>query len=184
MQVKELELKDCLLFKPEIYKDERGTFFEWFQNSVFTEYSNKPFELVQVNCSVSRKGVLRGIHYTRKNPGQSKIVTCLSGKIFDVLFDLRKNSPTFGNWQSIELDSLNPSAVYVPWGVGHGFMALSENSVVTYLCDLRYDPKNEFDLNALDPNLKIDWPSNFEVIQSIKDKNAPMLEDVIADLPE
>ena len=177
-----LSISGCWIYKPDVFEDERGKFFEWYQDSTFNVETKEFFNLAQANCSISRKGALRGLHFTTKAPGQSKLVTVFSGKVFDVLVDLRTSSPTFGKWESVVLDSKVPSTMYVPWGIGHGFLAL-EDSVFAYLCDKRYDPKNEYDLNAFDPELNINWPIEVGVIQSKKDKEAPFLNTILETLP-
>lgn len=184
MSVRNLSIPGCWIYEPEIFKDSRGQFFEWYQDSTFKSETGKFFNLAQANCSISKKGVLRGIHFTVKAPGQSKLITVFSGKVFDVLVDLRKGSPTFGQWESVILDSNNPQTIYIPWGVGHGFMSLEDKTVFAYLCDQRYDSKNEFDLNAFDPDLDIKWPLLTTTIQSEKDKNAPFLRSLSEVLPD
>lgn len=184
MLVKQLAISGCWTYEPRIHEDHRGKFFEWFQNSTFNSQTGKDFNLAQANCSISAKGVIRGIHYTSKNPGQSKLVTVLSGKVFDVMVDLRKSSPTFGKWDAIVLSSDNPVTLYIPWGIGHGFMSLDDKSIFTYLCDKSYDPINEFDLNAFDPEINIQWPTNIEIIQSKKDQEAPYLREILDRLPD
>lgn len=183
LKIQELEIPGCLLFEPTVFNDDRGKFYEWYQILEFNQGINFEFNLAQANCSVSKKGVLRGIHFTSKLPGQSKLVTVLSGKVFDVLVDLRKKSPSFGKWQSVVLEGRFPKTIYIPWGVGHGFMSLEDDTVFSYLCDASYNPENEFDLNAFDESLDIKWPLEVEVIQSQKDKNAPSLESINSLLP-
>lgn len=184
MNTFELGIKGCWAYVPKVHSDNRGNFFEWFQNSLFDLDAEKRFDLAQANCSISQKGVLRGIHFTSMAPGQSKFVTVLGGKVLDVIVDLRQNSPTFKKWEFITLDSQNPLSVFIPWGVGHGFLALEDNSVFVYLCDQRYNPKNEFDLNAFDPDIGIDWPKDIEIVQSQKDKQAPFLNTIAKFLPQ
>lgn len=179
----ELSIQGCRVFQPKLHSDERGFFYEWFQDSTLELTTGMSFNVSQANCSVSKKGVLRGIHFTSKKPGQSKLVTVFRGKVLDVVVDLRKDSPTFGKWETLVLEAEQPSVLFIPWGIGHGFMALEEQSVFTYLCDKRYDPLNEHDLNAFDPDLKIKWPSDVNVVQSKKDKEAPFLKDISGILP-
>lgn len=183
MEFKDLAVNGCISFEPKVFDDNRGEFFEWFQDSTIEIATGEKFNLAQANCSKSRKGVVRGVHFTKNAPGQSKLVTVLSGKVFDVMVDLRKNSPTFGKWDSVILDGDVPKVVYIPWGVGHGFMSLEENTVFTYLCDSRYNPSNEFDLNALDDEVGIIWPEGYEFIRSPKDAQAPFLKEIYANLP-
>jgi len=183
MSISPLSIEGCWKYRPKIYSDLRGKFFEWFQDSTFRETEGEPFNLAQANCSVSKKGVLRGIHFTNTSPGQSKFVTVFGGKVLDIIVDLRKNSPTFKKWEFILLDSENPTALYIPWGVGHGFLSLEDDSVFVYLCDQRYNPQKEFDLNALDPEIGIEWPTELEIIRSEKDMQAPFLKSIFELLP-
>jgi dTDP-4-dehydrorhamnose 3,5-epimerase len=178
-----LQIEGCWVFKPNVFSDERGTFFEWFQDSTFESETGQRFDLAQANISISDKGVLRGIHYANVPPGQAKYVTCITGSVLDVVVDLRKSSATFGHWDSILLDSKNPKSLYIPSGVGHAFMALEDQSTFVYLCDQRYNPKNEFDLNAFDKEINIDWPKGIKAIQSEKDSRAPNLKSILDILP-
>lgn len=184
MNINNLKISGCWLHDLDVFKDQRGEFFEWFQDSTNEKMNGKKFQIAQANCSVSTKGVLRGIHFTSRHPGQSKLVTVLSGKVFDVVVDLRKSSPTFGQWESVVLDANSPKALYIPWGVGHGFMSLEDKTVFAYLCDQRYNPTNEFDLNAFDADVNIEWPSHIQAIQSVKDKSAPFLDSLDSVLPD
>lgn len=173
MLTSKLKIDDCLVLKPNIFFDDRGSFHEWFKASNLDKVMPERFSVKQANCSVSKKGVIRGIHYAKNPPGQAKFVTCFTGSIFDVVVDLRPSSPTFGVWDSVIIDSSDPVAVAIPSGVGHGFMALEESTTVVYLCDQEYNPKNEFELNPFDPTIGIDWPTQANRIISNKDLNAP-----------
>ena len=184
MSIRELTIPGCLVYEPKIHKDDRGSFFEWFQDSTFSQISGVNFKLAQANCSISQIGVLRGIHFTSREPGQSKLVTVFSGKVFDVLVDLRRSSPTYGKWESVVLDGNNPKVLYVPWGVGHGFLTLEDHTIFTYLCDARYNPDNEFTLDAFDSEVGIKWPKIDKYIRSIKDEKAPLICESIENLPE
>ncbi len=184
LTITNLEINGCWSFEPKIHSDSRGDFYEWFQADVFNEIQGEEFQLAQANCSTSKKGVLRGIHYTKSAPGQSKLVTVISGSVLDVIVDLRQSSPTFKKWQIIKLEAANPKSIYIPWGVGHGFLSLEDYTNFVYLCDQRYNPANEFDLNAFDPDIGIEWPSGIKVIQSDKDKSAPPIESINDQLPQ
>lgn len=175
MEILDLDINGAQLIRFNQFTDDRGT---------FTEIFNSPnFAVAQINKSISTKGVLRGIHFADVPPGQAKYVTCLSGSVLDILVDLRKSSPTFKKWTSILLDGTNNLAVSIPVGVGHGFLALEDNSTVIYLCDQRYNPKSERELNAFDTTIAIDWPTNLEIIQSEKDKKAPSFDELFPILP-
>lgn len=183
MTVTQLDIPGAWFFTPRQFSDDRGVFFEWFQDSTFLEAAGHAFNLAQANCSVSQKGVLRGIHYAEVPPGQKKYVTCLTGSALDVLVDLRRESPTFGKWQSVVLDTDMRNVVSIPNGVGHAFMALEDNTTIVYLCDQRYNPTGEHEIYPLDLEIGIEWPKHIEVKLSEKDKNAPSFADQIDSLP-
>lgn len=165
------------VFEIEKFSDSRGFFLEWFQEKEIEKAGLRRFDVAQANFSSSNKGVIRGIHFAKIPPGQGKFVTCLSGKVFDVLVDLRKNSSTFGRWESVILDSELPKAVFIPKGFGHAFMALKDSTTFVYLCDQTYNPNNEFEINPFDETLNIEWPKNIEVELSTKDLQAKSFLD-------
>lgn len=183
MTIENLDIQGCWVFKPRVFEDNRGSFFEWFQDSTFESASNTNFNIAQANCSISNKGVIRGIHFAKMPPGQAKYVTCFSGSVFDVVVDLRKGSPTFGKWRSVVIDSRSPSALYIPSGIGHAFMALEDNTTFVYLCDQRYNPGNEFDISPFDQTIAITWPSEIEPVLSEKDKTGANFEDLFDQFP-
>jgi dTDP-4-dehydrorhamnose 3,5-epimerase len=133
-----------------------------------------------VSTSVSRRGSLRGIHYADVPPSQAKYVTCVRGAVLDVVVDIRVGSPTFGQWESTLLDDVDLKAIYVAEGLGHAFIALSDEATVTYLCSAPYAPRREHGINPLDPALGITWPSDIEPLLSAKDAEAPSLEEARA----
>lgn len=178
MTVEHLEIPGVWVFTPKQWSDDRGTFFEWFQDSTFIESVGESFNLAQANCSVSQKGVLRGLHFADVPPGQRKYVTCMTGAALDVVVDFRVGSPTFGKWKFVELDTNSRRIVSIPNGVGHGFMALEDNTTVVYLCDQRYNPSSEREINPLDPEIGIDWPKEIRPNMSPKDSNAPLLSEI------
>ncbi|WP_188188532.1 dTDP-4-dehydrorhamnose 3,5-epimerase family protein [Nonomuraea sp. SYSU D8015] len=158
---------------PNVHTDSRGSFLEAFRAADLP----RRFDLAQVNCSVSRAGVLRGMHFADVPPGQAKYLMCVSGSVLDVVVDIRVGSPTFGQWESVVLDDETGSAVLIAEGLGHGFMALSEQATVVYLCSEPYNPGREHGVNPLDPALGIAWPSGLEPVLSDKDAEAPSLEE-------
>ncbi|MFI9051384.1 dTDP-4-dehydrorhamnose 3,5-epimerase family protein [Streptomyces sp. NPDC053427] len=160
---------------PKIFEDRRGTFREWYQGADLRSTLGTDLHVAQANCSVSRRGALRGIHCTKAPPGQAKYVTCVSGAVMDVVVDLRTGSPTFKRWEAVRLDGSNPSALYLSEGLGHAFMALEDHTTVLYLCSARYVPELEFAIHPLDPELGIPWPKEIEPILSEKDAEAPTL---------
>jgi dTDP-4-dehydrorhamnose 3,5-epimerase len=177
--VTQLDIPGSWVFTPKQFADDRGLFFEWFQDSTFAEAAGHSFELAQANCSVSQKGVLRGIHYAEVPPGQRKYVTCLSGSALDVLVDLRQESPTFGQWRTVDLNTVDRKIVSIPNGVGHAFMALEDNTTIIYLCDKRYNPSVEKEIYPLDPEIGINWPEGINPKLSPKDEVAPKWADFI-----
>jgi dTDP-4-dehydrorhamnose 3,5-epimerase len=175
-----LSIEGSWVFTPRIHKDARGEFLEWFRDADFEATVGYRPETAQGNCSVSRGGVLRGIHFADVPPGQAKYVTCLSGAIVDVIVDLRVGSPTFGTWQAVTLNDSDRCAVFLTEGLGHGFMALSEQATVLYLCSTSYAPGREHGVHPLDPDLGITWPAGLEPMLSDKDATAPSLAKALA----
>jgi dTDP-4-dehydrorhamnose 3,5-epimerase len=180
MKVRALAVPDAFALAPDVMTDHRGAFFEWYRHEALTEAVGHPFRLAQANCSVSRRGTLRGVHYADVPPGQAKYVTCLRGAVLDVVVDIRVGSPTFGAWDAVRLDPQAPEAVYVAEGLGHAFTALTEEATVAYLCSEVYAPGREHAVHPLDPALGIEWPRNLEPLVSEKDAAAPALHDAAA----
>ena len=174
MHFQELELRGSWVGQTEIFRDERGSFREFFKFEQFVEMSGIRFVVAQANTSTSKLGVIRGVHYSTTDKGQAKWVTCLSGRINDVIVDLRSDSITYGKWISVELTSNNGKAVYIGEGFGHGFSSLEANSTVAYMLSSEYSPDKEFGINPLDSELSIDWGIEglFPVL-SKKDSQAP-----------
>ncbi|HEY9267499.1 MAG TPA: dTDP-4-dehydrorhamnose 3,5-epimerase [Mycobacterium sp.] len=177
MNVRELTVPGAWEITPVVHTDSRGAFFEWFTDPAFTALAGHRFDLRQANCSVSRAGVLRGLHFAQVPPGQAKYVTCVRGAVFDVVVDIRVGSPTFGRWDAVTLDETSHRSVYLAEGLGHAFLALEDDSTVTYLCSAGYDPAREHTVNALDAALDIVWPLPAdELVMSDRDRGAPTLE--------
>ena len=144
---------------PVRYSDNRGHFEEQFKLSAIEEQLGRSFPVKQVNQSVSAKGVLRGIHYTDSPEGQAKYVSCPKGAIWDVVVDLRKDSPTYGQWDAVELSEQNGKSVLISEGLGHGFLSLVEGSVATYLCTSEFNSVADKGISPLSPKLAIDYAS-------------------------
>ena len=180
MDVEALAVTDTFVVTPNQIADQRGTFLEWFRADALESATGHRLTLAQCNSSVSRRGVLRGVHFTDVPPGMAKYVTCTRGAIFDVVVDVRAGSPTYGQWAGVRLDDVDRKAVYVPEGVGHAFLALTDDAVVSYLCSTTYTPSRDHEINAFDPALGIGWPSDNEVAQSEKDGAAPTLAEAAA----
>ena len=180
MTVRELAVPGAWEITPQLHPDSRGVFLEWFSDPQFTAFAGHRFDLRQANCSVSSAGVLRGLHFAQLPPSQAKYVTCLRGAVFDVAVDIRVGSPTFGQWDSVLLDDRARRAVYISEGLAHGFVALQDDSTVTYLCSAGYNPAREHTIRATDPALGIEWPSDHPVVLSGRDAEAPTLDEVRA----
>ncbi len=177
MQIRELTVPGALEVTPAQHRDDRGVFLEWFAAPAFAEAVGHPLHLAQANTSVSSRGTMRGIHFADVPPGQAKYVTCQVGAVLDVVVDLRVGSPTFGSWDSVRLDTEDRRAIYLPEGVGHVFLALTDGATVSYLCSQGYNPGREHAVHPLDPDLAIAWPTDVEPLLSPKDAAAPGLAE-------
>ena len=166
---------------PQVHKDGRGGFAEVFRGAEFAVDLGYRLDVSQVNCSVSRRGVIRGIHYADVPPGQAKYVTCVAGAILDVIVDLRAGSPSFGKWEAVQLDAVTRRAVFLAEGLGHAFTALTDGATAVYLCSTPYAPGREHGVNPLDPAIGIAWPTDegWEPVLSEKDAAAPSLEEAL-----
>lgn len=177
MEIRELKVPDSYVLDLTPHGDSRGRFTEWYRADVLSEATGFGLTLAQANHSVSARGVLRGVHFALVPPGQAKYVYCPSGKILDVIVDIRVDSPTFGAVDAVELDSEDPKAVYLSEGLGHAFVSLADNSSVTYLVSSGYSPGREFGINPMDPDLGLPWPTDVEFELSAKDTSAPTLAE-------
>jgi dTDP-4-dehydrorhamnose 3,5-epimerase len=177
VKVRELAVPDSFEVTPAQHGDDRGVFLEWFSRSRFEEETGHRLPLAQANCSVSARGVVRGIHFADVPPGQAKYVSCAAGAVLDVVVDLRTGSPTFGSWDAVRLDDADRKAVYIAEGLGHAFMALSDRATLVYLCSEQYNPGREHGLHPLDPDVGIIWPDAGDVLLSPKDADAPTLQE-------
>ncbi len=177
MQRRDLAIADAFELTPKVLGDDRGVFLEWYRSADLEAAAGHPLQLAQANCSVSRRGSLRGIHFADVPPGQAKYVTCLSGAVLDVAVDIRVGSPTFGRWDSVVLDTADRRAIYLGEGLGHAFLALTDDAVVTYLCSTGYNPTGEHGVDPLDPAIGIAWPADIEPLLSPKDQGAPSLAE-------
>lgn len=177
MPYQESEISGAFLFTPWVYQDSRGSFHESFRSDQTKAQTGIDFATAQINSSTSHKGALRGIHFKQDPPGQRKFVTVSHGSIFDVIVDLRKSSPTFGKWLGFEMSAGNHKALLLNNGIGHGFLALEQDTVVSYLVDTVYEADFEHTINPL--SLGIDWGSQSkesgitEFLLSDRDAAAP-----------
>ncbi|HEX8958279.1 MAG TPA: dTDP-4-dehydrorhamnose 3,5-epimerase [Solirubrobacterales bacterium] len=176
----ETKLNGVVLLEPEVHGDARGFMVETFRRDAWAELGID-VEFVQHNHSRSVKGTLRGIHF-QTEPGQAKLVRCPRGSIFDVAVDLRRGSPTFGQWEGHVLDDEAHRQLYVPVGFGHGFAVLSDVADVAYLLSSVYDPATEFGIAWDDSDVGVEWPIA-DPLLSERDKSAPRLADVAETLP-
>ncbi len=183
MKVFKTEINGVLLIEIDAFQDNRGLFYESYQKKRYSEFGIED-NFVQDNFSSSAKNVIRGLHYQKKN-SQSQLLTILNGTIFDVLVDLRKTSPTFKKWISIDLnDSGNIRQIYMPPGIAHGFCVLSNHAYIHYKVNKKYVPENEAGIHWADNELKIKWPIS-EPILSVRDDSYPSLSGLsINDLPK
>ena len=159
MEVRELSVAGAFELTPVQHADERGLFLEWFREDAFIRMTGSPFHVAQANSSVSNAGTLRGIHFTENPPGQAKLVTCVQGAAFDVAVDLRVGSATYGRWDAVLIDDRERRAAYLPAGFGHAFLALEDNTVVSYLCSTVYMPDRDHRIHPLDPAIAVEWPA-------------------------
>jgi dTDP-4-dehydrorhamnose 3,5-epimerase len=173
---RELAVPGAWEITPTVHTDARGLFFEWFTDREFTGVTGHRLDLWQANCSVSRAGVLRGLHFADVPPGQAKYVTCVRGAVFDVAVDIRVGSPTFGRWDAVLLDEKDRRSIYLSEGLGHAFLALEDDSTVMYLCSSPYAPAREHTVLAAEPALDIDWPRT-DFALSDRDLAAPTLAE-------
>ena len=178
MEVIKTEIEGVLIIEPKVFGDDRGYFFESFNAKEFAEKTGMDINFVQDNESKSRYGVLRGLHFQLPPYTQSKLVRCVKGKVLDVAVDIRKGSPTYGKYAMCELTEENHRQFFVPKGMAHGFVVLSEEAVFQYKCDEFYHPEAEGAIAWNDPEIGIEWPVKVEeVLLSEKDKHHPCLKD-------
>ncbi len=173
MEIIKTEIPDLLIIQPKVFNDARGYFFESYNESDFKRYG-LDYNFVQDNESKSTYGVIRGLHYQLAPYSQTKLVRVVEGEIFDVAVDLRKESPTFGQWVGRVLSAENKTQLLIPKGFAHGFSVLSETAILNYKCDNVYCPEAERSINYNDVTLNIDWKIEIaSAIISEKDKIAP-----------
>lgn len=172
MNVIKTAIPDVLIFEPKVFGDERGFFFESFNHKLFEEAVGYPVSFVQDNHSKSSKGVLRGLHYQLPPHAQGKLVRCVAGEVFDVAVDIRKSSPTFGQWVGVHLSGENKRQLWIPEGFAHGFVTLSETAEFLYKTTNYYAPQNEGSIRWDDPEVAIEWPIINDPYVSKKDNKA------------
>lgn len=178
MEVIKTDIEGVLIIEPKVFGDARGYFFESFNEREFEEKTGRRIHFVQDNESMSKYGVLRGLHFQRPPFTQSKLVRCVKGAVLDVAVDIRKGSPTYGKYVAVELTENNHRQFFVPRGMAHGFSVLSETAVFQYKCDNFYAPQSDDGISILDDTLGIDWhiPTD-KAILSEKDTKHCCLKD-------
>lgn len=176
MQIQTTAISDVLILEPAVFGDDRGFFYESYNQKRFAELTGLACEFVQDNHSKSAKGVLRGLHYQIQQP-QGKLVRVTAGAVFDVVVDLRKSSPTFGNWIGVELSADNKRQLWIPEGFAHGFMVTSDSAEFLYKTTDYWAPQHERSILWNDPAIGIDWPLEGEPLLSRKDELGTLLAD-------
>jgi dTDP-4-dehydrorhamnose 3,5-epimerase len=179
MNVETLPLPGILLIKPRIFRDDRGHFVETWRDADY-QAAGLPGGFVQDNVSVSRRGTLRGLHFQHPG-GQGKLVTAMAGTVFDVAVDVRRDSPTRGQWVGVELSEENGHQLWIPAGFAHGYLALSDRVVVGYKCTTYYSPADEHVIRWNDPDIGVAWPE-LEPVLSARDAAAPRMADCPAEV--
>jgi dTDP-4-dehydrorhamnose 3,5-epimerase len=181
MNFEKLGIDGAWLITSSIHSDSRGIFHEWFKQEEFQEATGLNFQVAQANMSTSKKGVIRGIHYSLAKVGQAKWITCTSGRVIDVIMDIRPDSNTFKKVIQVEIVARAGHSIFIDTGLGHGFVSIEDDSTVSYLLNSPYSPSEEFNINPLDPELAINWKlnldSNIGLTLSPKDAQAPTLAD-------
>ncbi|MBC7590375.1 MAG: dTDP-4-dehydrorhamnose 3,5-epimerase family protein [Salinibacterium sp.] len=181
MQIRELSVPDSYEITPVQRADDRGVFLEWYRFDELAEVVGHPLDLRQANLSVSKKGVVRGIHFADIPLGQAKYVTVAHGAVLDFVVDIRVGSPTFGEWDTVRLDDVDRRAIYIAEGLGHAFVALTPDATVSYLVTDTYNATKEHGINPLDARVGLVFPDEAaELILSPKDTNAPSLDEAAA----
>jgi len=181
MSMRELSIEGAWEVVPTVHADDRGGFFEAFRAESLADAIGHPFSLAQMNVSLSRRGVVRGIHYADVPPSQAKYVQCLRGAIVDFVVDIRVGSPTYGQWEGVRLDDTGHGALYLSEGLGHAFVALEEETTVAYLVSEPFNAPREHGISPLDPAIGLEFPFEAdELVLSAKDREAPSLAEALA----
>lgn len=179
MQITETQLKGCYVLEPKIFEDERGIFFESYKKNEFERATGQNIDFVQHNHSISKRGVLRGLHLQTGEYAQSKLITVVKGEVLDVVVDFREGSETFGQHFKLRLSEENKKSIFIPKGIAHGFLTLSEEAVFTYKCDAYYHTASESGILYSDDTLNIDWVYPKEsLILSEKDRKLPTFKEL------
>ncbi|MEH6745898.1 MAG: dTDP-4-dehydrorhamnose 3,5-epimerase [Maribacter arcticus] len=179
MKITETKLTGCLILEPQIFEDKRGAFFEVFKKKELSDFLGYEIDFVQENKSISKKGVLRGLHFQTGDSAQAKLVSVQKGEVVDVIVDIRPDSVTFGEHIKVNISDINNKSIFIPRGMAHGFVTLTNNVVFTYICDNYYNPALESGILYNDPDLAIDWGIDpLELIVSEKDLILPSFREL------
>lgn len=180
MKIKETKIKGCYLLSPEVYYDQRGSFVETYNKKEFEKCMGQQIDFVQDNQSISKKGALRGLHFQKGKFSQAKLVRVVKGEVLDVVVDLRSESATYGEHFKIKLTENDYKMLFIPKGLAHGFLSLSNETIFTYKCDEYYNRQAEGGIVYNDSELNIDWELDpNELIISEKDRHLPTFKEVI-----
>jgi dTDP-4-dehydrorhamnose 3,5-epimerase len=175
MDIRALSIEGAFEITPRQFPDDRGVFLESFRGDRLAANIGHRLDIIQTNVSVSSRGTVRGVHFADVPPSQAKYVTAVSGSFIDFVIDIRVGSPTFGQWDSVLLDTVDRRALYLAEGLGHAICCLADDSSVMYLCSATYDPDREHGINPLDPALGLAVPQDVTPVLSAKDAAAPTL---------
>ena len=179
MEIRALSIEGSFEVTPRVFPDDRGVFLESFRGDKLAQAIGHRLDIIQTNVSVSSRGTVRGVHFADVPPSQAKYVTALSGSFIDFVIDIRVGSPTFGQWDSVLLDTIDRRAIYLAEGLGHAICCLEDSSTVMYLCSATYDPAREHAINPLDPELGLAIPAGVTPVLSAKDAAAPSLSQAV-----
>jgi dTDP-4-dehydrorhamnose 3,5-epimerase len=180
VQIRELSIPHAFELTPRQHADDRGVFLEWYRSDRLQEMVGHALDLRQANISVSKRGVFRGIHFASVPPGQAKYVTAVSGSVLDFIIDIRVGSPTFGRWDRVVLDDVDRRSVYLAEGLGHAFVSLTDDAIVSYLVSDTFNPEREHGIDPHDPDIGLELPDLPELVLSPKDAEAPSLAEAAA----
>ena len=178
MKIRQLDIPDTFEISPQQHPDDRGLFLEWYKSELLAESIGYAPKIVQGNTSVSKRGTVRGIHFADLPPSQAKYVTAMQGAVMDFVIDIRVGSPTFGEWDSVLLDDVERKAIYISEGIGHCFVALTENATVSYLVTAPFNAPREHGITPLDPGVGLEFGIPVDdLLLSAKDLAAPTLQE-------
>ncbi|WP_191920791.1 dTDP-4-dehydrorhamnose 3,5-epimerase [Pantoea agglomerans] len=177
MNIINTKIPDVKIIEPKVFGDDRGFFLESFNQSIFDKAIGRHVDFVQDNHSMSKKGVLRGLHYQLEPHAQGKLVRCVEGEVYDVAVDIRRSSPTFGCWVGVNLSAENNRQLWIPEGFAHGFITLSERVQFIYKTTNYYAPQSERSILWNDPQISIEWPEVEEMTLSGKDRDGVLLNN-------